>query len=210
VTLRHIKGCGLLTKFVFAAWLLDAARKWRLVGRFIGVGEKVLEVGTGPGSVYEVLRRQGLDVVTLDVEDMLFRKHAALILYDGQRMPFPSATFDTALLLTVLHHCHNPEAVIGEALRVARRVIVLEDTYASAWQRWFTQFMDSLVNLEFIHHPHNNRNHESWIALFGKLNARLIHSSERRFFLLFRQGLYVLEGMRVRCPLVPIDGDCSC
>jgi SAM-dependent methyltransferase len=188
-----VKSFGVLTNLVFAAWLIDAARKWHLIGGFLRAGGRVLEVGAGLGSVSAVLRQRGVEVVSLDVEEAIFGERAAFTLYDGRRMPFLTATFDAALLLTVLHHCYDPEAVLREALRVARRVIVLEDIYVRVWQRRLTHFVDSLVNLQFVGHPHNNRAHESWLALFGKLNAPLIHSSQRRFFWAFRQALYVLE-----------------
>jgi len=43
------------------------------------------------------------------------------VAYDGLRLPFADATFDTTLVLLTLHHCAAPEPVLDEALRVTRQ-----------------------------------------------------------------------------------------
>lgn len=51
-----------------------------------------------------------------------------LVQASGERLPFGDASFDVVSEFTTLHHVPNPSAVVGEMLRVARRVVVIADS----------------------------------------------------------------------------------
>ena len=108
-------------------------------------------------------------------------------------MPFSDQTYDVALLLTVLHHIEDPESVLLEAARVAKRVIIIEDVYEGAWQRKYTKVADSITNLEFFGHPHTNRSDQQWRATFERLGLRLRYGVVHRLAQIFRQAVYVVE-----------------
>jgi hypothetical protein len=93
----------------------------------------------------------------------------------------------------VLHHAPNPEAVLQEAARVAKRVIITEDVYYNIVHKYATFFMDSLLNLEFIGHPHSNKTDAQWREVFQKAGLRLTGEKAMASFLVLRHRMYVLE-----------------
>ena len=149
--------------------------------------------GSGPGSVLREFRGAGYSVDALDVADSSYSDDLKPALYDGAAMPYADHTYDVALLLTVLHHIEGPEAVLREAARVARRVIIIEDVYDSAWQRKYTKIADSITNLEFFGHPHSNQSDAEWRKTFSRLGLTLVHGSVHRLAAVFQQAVYVLE-----------------
>ncbi|WP_437728742.1 class I SAM-dependent methyltransferase [Sorangium sp. So ce861] len=102
----------------------------RALAAQVGRASSLLDVGAGDGTVaLEVARRVGARrVVGVDVKA---RPGAALsvVAYDGERLPFPDASFEAVLLSDVLHHCARPAALLAEALRVAARVVALKDHF---------------------------------------------------------------------------------
>jgi len=96
--------------------LLDAVR--RALGGFKG---EVLDVGCGRmpykrlilSSISRVTSCIGLDLATSDYG-------VADLFWDGQTIPLPNASVDTAMLTEVLEHCPDGEAVLREVHRVLR------------------------------------------------------------------------------------------
>jgi ubiquinone/menaquinone biosynthesis C-methylase UbiE len=156
-------------------------------------GEKLLDVGSGICDITNLLLKKGYDVTPLDVQDFSYLPAIKPTLYDGHTMPFDDQTFDTALILTVLHHTPHPEAVLREAQRVARRIIITEDIYTSTWHKYATFGMDSLLNLEFIGHPHSNKTDQQWRETFARLGLRITAEKSMRSFGVLRHTMYVLE-----------------
>ena len=69
------------------------------------------------------------------------------VIYDGFRLTFRDAAFDTTLLLLTLHHCEAPETVLDEAIRVTRRrLIVTESVYRTPMERFWLELLDGRVN----------------------------------------------------------------
>lgn len=193
--LTFFTNLGPLKRLVFRLWQADARAKESQFRDFLRQGDRILDLGSGPGSVCQLLRARGYAVTPVDVRDVALDPRAHPQLYDGRRLPFADGAFDVALLLTVLHHTHEPELVLAEAARVARRVIVTEDVYVSMRQKYLTWWTDSLLNLEFRGHPHTNRTDAAWRALFAALGWRLVHTQNRRLAGLFQQQTYVLDAV---------------
>ncbi len=90
----------------------------------------LLDVGTGNGDVGRALASalgasfRGVDVAVSD------RSPADVTRFDGVALPFERDAFDVVLLADVLHHAREPEALLSEALRVARRAVILKDHFA--------------------------------------------------------------------------------
>jgi len=186
----------ILGKLVFACWKLDAARKLRWMKKWLTYMDPHIEIGSGPGSVLDVMRRQNFDVDGLDIRDTSFRKDLRPILYDGETMPFDRKTYYSALLPTILHHTPDPERIISEAARISNRLIIIEDVYDGPIMEWLTKRFDSLMNLEFVGHPHSNRTDKEWQATFERLGLTLRHTSIHRVAGIFKQAVYVLEPPR--------------
>ena len=184
---------GPLRSLIFQLWLADARAKERQFHEFLRSGDRILDLGSGPGSVCRLLRDRGFSVTPVDVVDVALDPSVRPLLYNGQRLPFADASFDVALVLTVLHHTPDPSAVLAEAARVARRVIVIEDVYTSAFHRRLTYWTDSLLNLEFRGHPHTNLPDPAWRRLFAAQGWRLTDTRTRRIAGIFVQQTYVLD-----------------
>ncbi|MEM1151979.1 MAG: class I SAM-dependent methyltransferase [Pseudomonadota bacterium] len=178
---------------MFHLWKLDARRKVDWFSPFITADDRMIEIGSGPGSVQAVLSERGLSAYALDISDSSFDHRFQPTLYDGVRMPFEDGAFDTALLLTMLHHTPDPDVILREASRIARRLIVVEDVYRGPVQRYRTYGADSLINLEFFGHPHTNRDDGGWRETFEALGLSLIHSDYKPYGRLFLQALYVVD-----------------
>jgi Methyltransferase domain len=62
------------------------------------------------------LSRSGLGSRPVSVDVRPFRRACGpYVTYDGIRLPFGDAAFDTTLVLLVLHHCSKPETVLERA-----------------------------------------------------------------------------------------------
>lgn len=111
------------------------------------VGRKVLDLGAGEGYVARALgERAGVWTCSVDVGPF-GRAAGAYVVYDGTRLPFSDAAFDTTLLLLMLHHCEEPPAVLDEALRVTRqRVIIMESVYRNRLERFWLNWLDGWLN----------------------------------------------------------------
>lgn len=175
-----------------ALWRLDARRKAGWIGDSLRGPAPVLEIGSGPGSLLESLRAAGHDVVAIDIDDTAFDASLRPMIFDGRTIPFPDGAFGAALLATTLHHASDPDRLIAEAARVAPRVIVIEDIYRSKAQRRLTLFADSLTNMEFKGHPHNNRDDAGWRAAFARAGLSVRRAETKPYAGLFLQALYEL------------------
>ena len=189
-TLRKLPVIGPL---VFAAWKIDAKRKLGWMNDWLGATDKMIEIGSGPGSVLDVMRKHNYNVEGLDIKDSSFRQDLQPYIYDGKTMPFAAKSYDVALLPTILHHTPEPDAIIRESARIARRLIIIEDVYEGAFMEWLTKRMDSLMNLEFAGHPHSNRSDRQWRSSFAYMGLKLRHASLHRVGGIFRQAVYVLD-----------------
>jgi SAM-dependent methyltransferase len=96
---------------------------WGALG--LSEGQRVLDVGCGPGRHSTLLRRMGVDAVGLDLSERFLREagRGYWVRGDARSLPFASGSFDTAICL-----CQggfgllggDDEQVIGEMARVLR------------------------------------------------------------------------------------------
>ncbi|QFP76565.1 class I SAM-dependent methyltransferase [Deinococcus sp. AJ005] len=144
---------------------------------------RVLDLGAGTGHTAALLTQKGWAVTMADVsphtgalgQRLVAHPIAARlgresgvprVLYDGSTLPFPDRSFDVVLLAFVLHHCPHPAAVLREAARVSRRVLVLEDGNGESAPNRLDRVTDALINLEFGH-PHGERSRLEWLGMFA-------------------------------------------
>lgn len=160
---------------------------------FLNKNDKIIDIGAGVCNVCEVLQKNHYQVTPLDVVNLSFVKNIKPLIYDGKTIPFKANTFDKALILTVLHHVHHPENVIKEAKRVAKEIIIVEDIYSDWFHKYLTYFFDSLLNLEFVGHPHSNKSDQEWQKTFKKLGLKLIDVKYNQSFLIFKHATYYLK-----------------
>lgn len=152
--------------------------------KYLRPGNKILDIGAGNCNICEVLMKDNFIVTAADTKNLSLVKNIKPIICDGEDLPFGDNEFDVALLLFVLHHCCNPEKVLSEAARVSKQLIIMEDIYSSIFQKYLTIAIDSLLNQEFIGHPHSNKNDTEWKELFKNLGLALESSEYKNWFLL--------------------------
>jgi ubiquinone/menaquinone biosynthesis C-methylase UbiE len=99
-------------------------------------GSKVLDVGTGFGSLSNFLHKKGYDVVGTDILDLSIEAakdrypHCLFLKVENEVQPFEDQTFDTVILRDVIHHVKDESDVnlfISEIDRVAKNRIIICD-----------------------------------------------------------------------------------
>src|SRR2546427_10270464 len=87
-------------------------------------GARALDVGCGVGQVVARLTEAGYEAHGVDVSEPNIeraRKFSSRCqLYDGKKLPFPEQHFASVGALNVLEHVDEPEAFIGELVRVVQ------------------------------------------------------------------------------------------
>ena len=154
-------GEGVYVAFSVAAWLalvllvpislLPSVMKFRgrrkagRVARLLPAGGRVLDLGCGEGYVGGELDRRGFRVTLADVAD--FRAvPLPFARYDGRRLPFADGAFDAVVLYFVLHHAADARLALAEAMRVGRRVVVVESVYRTPLELRVLTFLDKAAN----------------------------------------------------------------
>ncbi|HEV8583376.1 MAG TPA: methyltransferase domain-containing protein [Methylomirabilota bacterium] len=183
------------------------------------VGRRVLDLGAGEAYVGAALtRRGGVSVCSADV-GAFGRAGGAYAVYDGARLPFGDATFDTTLILLTLHHCAHAPRVLDEAVRVTRRrLVVVESVVRNPLDLFWLRLLDGPVNT-LRHHggmaPATRfRSPQEWRALFearglGCVAARRLGSRWERLVhhpLLWALDVQTTSSVReVASPKRPIE-----
>jgi anti-anti-sigma factor len=138
----------------------------------------IIDVGCGDGKVAEAFADeceiQLIDTIDYNMTSLPFS------LYDGFKIPFPDKSFDYAFLLTVLHHCDDPLAVLREVKRVTRkRIIINESVYLNESQRRFNMFFDWFYNRvlhDDVNVPYNFNSPEGWEHIFREEGLQVFAS----------------------------------
>jgi SAM-dependent methyltransferase len=106
------------------------SRVARALAAQIGRAGSLLDVGCGDGTVArhiaELIGAERVAGVDIKVRPSVAIEVTA---YDGTHLPFPDRSFEAVVISDVLHHCHDPRAVLREALRVASRVVAIKDHF---------------------------------------------------------------------------------
>lgn len=91
--------------------------------------DNILDVGTGDGHLgRQLMDATGCHITGLDV-CLQPHSHIDVHYYDGSTFPFADDTFDSVLMVDMLHHTDNIEQMLSEARRVARRFVIVKDHY---------------------------------------------------------------------------------
>jgi ubiquinone/menaquinone biosynthesis C-methylase UbiE len=117
----------------------DNPRTFRLLCAMVRMVEAktVLEVGAGTGRGMRALSDtmpelsvRGIEPVTALV-DQAVKKNGlsadSILQGVGKQLPFRDGTFDVVCSLAILHHVRQPDAIVREMLRVARKAVIIID-----------------------------------------------------------------------------------
>jgi len=148
---------------------IDRKRAETVVSRikpYLKKTDKIIDIGCGSGLISSKLRLHGFDVTPVDVADFHGPRLIKPTIYDGVKLPFPDKSFDTALLLMVLHHTPDPKIVFSEVTRVAKKVIIIETSFTNRINRFITIIADTLGNLRTKAFWDSYKSDSDWITFF--------------------------------------------
>jgi len=182
-----------LKKFIMKFWKRDSIRKVSWVEEYLNTGDKVLDLGAGPCYVTSELKKKGFEVTALDIENYSNASDVIPMIFGGKKLPFKDNSFDVVLILTVLHHVGDYHSLIEEAKRVSKKIIIIEDIYNNILEKYLIYLFDSLFNLEFFGHPHNNLSDEGWNNCFKKVGLKVNKTKYQKIAFFCTQATYFLE-----------------
>jgi SAM-dependent methyltransferase len=103
----------------------------RLILPHLQPHDRILDVGCGVGTLGHALMTDprapagliatGLERFARGGEPIPVRQ------YDGRTIPDPDRSHDVAIVADVLHHDTDPDAVVRECARVAKRLVIIKD-----------------------------------------------------------------------------------
>ena len=98
------------------------------IGGLLPTGAQMLDVGTGDGQIAKMIgeRQTGTSVEGIDIMKR-GTVHIPVTLFDGMTIPMDDNSVDVVTFVDVLHHTDDPQRLISEAARVARKAIIIKD-----------------------------------------------------------------------------------
>ncbi len=135
----------------------------------------VLDVGTGDGQIAALVseRRPDVRLRCIDVT-VRERTNVPVERFDGRSIPFEDSAFDVVTFVDVLHHADDAMLLLREAVRVAKRSLVIKDHTRDGWLAGPTlRFMDRVGNRRFeVASPGHYWPEERWLEAFDELQLR--------------------------------------
>jgi SAM-dependent methyltransferase len=148
---------------------------------------RIIDIGAGKGLLAQEMAQQFNARVTMVDVASYNQSDVPLTICDSRALAFASDSFDYAILSFVLHHTPKPEAILREAVRVARQVIVIENDVRGAARQWLTRTIDSWPAIRYGTPPcYIAQTRDSWMELFAQFPVQACvlseFSLEYRFF----------------------------
>ena len=178
-----------------------------LLSDIIPKGATVLDVGAGDGLVARAVmdRRSDVDVRGIDVL-VRPRAHIPVESFDGAHIPYGDRSFDTVMLVDVLHHTTAATDLLREAARVARSAVIIKDHLADARFATVTlRFMDRVGNARFgVALPYHYWRRADWHRAFAETGLSVDVWRERLALYppiasaIFDRSLHVVARLRPR------------
>jgi ubiquinone/menaquinone biosynthesis C-methylase UbiE len=142
----------------------------RQLAELLPPNASVLDVGCGPGTLTARVAAQRPDCTFRGI-DVMVRPDSVIPvdLFDGQHIPLADASVDVVMFVDVLHHTDDPNVLLREARRVARRCVVIKDHRRDGFLAGPTlRVMDWVGN---AHHgvrlPYNYLSEREWREAFA-------------------------------------------
>jgi ubiquinone/menaquinone biosynthesis C-methylase UbiE len=123
-------------------------------------GPRLADIGGGTGDYAAALAREGWEPVVVDRSPEMLacarEKGLATVAGDAQRLALADASFDAAMLVSMLHHVEDRAAALAEARRILRpggRLAVMLFTREDADDLWFLELFPSTRAWMHATHP---------------------------------------------------------
>ena len=154
----------------------------RILADLLPPQSKVLDIGCGSGDVAAAIMKMRADLTIRGV-DVLVREEPAIPVqrYDGRTLPFAADEVDICMLVDVLHHTDDPQAVLEEAKRVSRLGVVLKDHFRDGAMAGPTlRLMDWIGNAPHgVRLNYNYLSRSEWALLWGKVGMMPCQLADR-------------------------------
>lgn len=144
--------------------------------RLIPANSKVLDVGSGDGRLARLIadKRPDISIRGIDVRQ---RNDATILVetFDGRSIPYDENSFDVVMFVDVLHHADDPMTLLREAVRVARRAILIKDHLVEGILADSTlRLMDWVGNARHeVALPYTYWTSAKWYRVFDKLGLSI-------------------------------------
>lgn len=162
----------------------------RIFAEFLGEDRhKILDVGTGPGIVANLISDMGYDVTGIDASERMLAKarensatlhnSVELVLADAENLPFSEASFDAVVNRYVLWSLPDPKNAIAQWHRVLRpggRLVVVDgnwylDGQNKPWTKKLWAFVSSAL-VERRWPGDQSTNDDGWRERLWSSNAK--------------------------------------
>ena len=159
--------------------LIKARRARVLSGhlaRVVPRNASVLNVGCGDGKIALLLQQVRPDIRVEGIDVRVREKtHIPVQQYGGLQLPYADRSYDTVMLIDVLHHASDPRRLLREAARATRHCIVIKDHLLEGLLAGATlRFMDRVGNRRrFVDFPHRFWRRTQWLDAFRDLELDL-------------------------------------
>jgi len=136
----------------------------------------VLDVGCGDGLLSYLIMQKRPDVKIKGV-DILGRSQTQIPVeqFDGEVIPYGDGTFEVTMLVDVLHHTIDPMVLLHEAVRVARKAVVIKDhTCNGLFDKLTLRLMDQVGNARHgVALPYNYWSQQRWFEAVDTLGLKI-------------------------------------
>jgi SAM-dependent methyltransferase len=161
-------------------------RRIRAIADFVAAslqpGDRVLDIGCGSGDLSALLM-QKIGGVKCSGVDTLVRPETRIPVepYDGKSLPIPDKSFDAVIIVDVLHHAEDANAVVAEAARVAKRCVIIKDhVRTGTLSQWTLSFMDWVGNAPHgVVCTYNYFSMPEWNAIFAAAGLTLASQTRK-------------------------------
>ena len=132
----------------------------------------LLDVGAGSGEVASIVMsaKPGISITGVDV---FVRPDTAIPVmhYDGLHFPTADKSFDYVCFVDVLHHTPDPVVLLKEAVRVARKGVILKDHNCNnVYTERLLHFTDWFGNRSYgVHLEYNFLSRLEWQQAFRRV-----------------------------------------
>lgn len=136
----------------------------------------VLDVGCGDGVLAYLIMQKRPDVKIKGV-DILGRTQTQIPVewFDGEVIPYGDGSFEVTMFVDVLHHTLDPMILLHEAVRVARKAVIIKDHTCDGLLDDLTlRLMDQVGNARHgVALPYNYWSQQKWFEAVDTLGLRI-------------------------------------
>ena len=149
-----------------------------LIASQVPAHSSILDVGAGDGLISKLVQSK-TEHTTVEGVDVLVRDetHIPVKPFDGIELPYESNSFDVVTFVDVLHHTYEQKALLAEAKRVSRNLVLIKDHNKDGFLGNATlKFMDDVGNKKHgVALPYVYLGKQQWEKLFTELGLEIVN-----------------------------------